>query len=107
MTPKAKKALEGSIRKWEGIIIGDRGDLGHENCALCKEFHSFADDGEASVCDGCPVMEVTGKVGCGGTPYWRYRKALEARFESAEAYTPNKAERRAAFAMLRFLESLR
>lgn len=99
MTPATRKALEGSIRKWERIVIGTGKDLGHRNCALCKMFFD-ADDDETS-CKGCPVMTKTGHSHCNGTAYRTYTAERSAHGEdSIEA-------RKQAFKELRFLESLR
>lgn len=97
MTPKAKKALAGSIRKWEGIVAGDTESLGDQNCPLCKLYNT--DDG----CDGCPVKASTGKDWCSGSPhtYW-----LRVTRNNPHGYAQTPLERRAALKMLRFLESL-
>lgn len=68
MTPKALKALRGSIRKWEKIVLGTGVDKASENCPLCKVYIVRA-------CRGCPVYNTTGLIGCIGTPYVDYVNA--------------------------------
>lgn len=67
MNTEARKALEGSIAKWERIVNGTGVDKGHENCPLCREFYGHG-------CRGCPVQEHTGRMECGGTPYVAWRR---------------------------------
>ena len=75
MDKKAVKALRGSIKKWERIVLGTGEDLGHDNCPLCKEYC------RESGCDGCPVAEDTGERFCDGSPYedwiWAFHEELE------------------------------
>ena len=40
MNARTWKALEGSIKKWEDIVAGKRGDRGSRNCPLCREFQA-------------------------------------------------------------------
>jgi hypothetical protein len=63
MNQKVRKALEGSIKKWEKIVNGTGVDRGVENCPLCKIFY------DTSSCVGCPVYEKTGAKDCLRTPY--------------------------------------
>lgn len=74
MTPEVRKALEGSIRKWQRIVGGTGSDLGPNNCDLCKMFYT----GGAQTCVGCPVREKTGHWGCIGTPYelWEHHHEI-------------------------------
>ena len=63
MNPETRKALEGSIEKWEKIVRStEEKDRGTANCPLCRLF--FSPD-----CAGCPVKEKTGMHGCQGSPY--------------------------------------
>ena len=62
MTPKTRKALEGSIRKWERIVAGKGRDLGAENCPLCELFIRNG-------CFGCPVSDETHRPSCHNSPY--------------------------------------
>lgn len=62
MDAKTKRALIGSLKKWEEIIEGKRNDNGWRDCPLCG---LFFDDG----CSGCPVSEKAGRRQCLGTPY--------------------------------------
>jgi hypothetical protein len=103
MTPRAKKALQGSIEKWEKIVTGAGQDHGDLNCALCKEFNT-RNMPDPKRCIGCPVRAKTGLTACEGTPYNAYMKATESQ---VDGYAYSVAARKAALAMLRFLESLR
>lgn len=104
MTPKTRKALEGSIRKWEGIVTGSVEDHGEDNCPLCKLFRK-ADVG----CTRCPVKKATGKDWCKGSPYQRWLHLTDGNVtvgrSCGEAINPQ--QKRAALVMLRFLEDLR
>ncbi len=64
MTRRVLRALKGSIKKWENIVLGKGVDMGTSNCPLCAEFWN-----KTGSCSGCPVSEKTGKTGCLGTPY--------------------------------------
>lgn len=70
MNAKTLRALQGSIRKWEKILLGTGTDLGHNNCPLCKLFHKHD-------CKGCPVQEETGQRWCAGTPYEAWSDAQQ------------------------------
>jgi hypothetical protein len=71
MDDRTRRALEGSIRKWEAIVAGTGEDWGTSNCPLCTEFYAFVGvDGDN--CRGCPVRERTGYGLCDGSPYERY-----------------------------------
>ena len=63
---KALIAVNGSIKKWEGIEIGTEIDLGMDNCALCQEF--FVDE-RGIFCKNCPVFKFTGDGYCENSPY--------------------------------------
>jgi hypothetical protein len=94
VTPETLKALKGSIRKWEKIVLGTGRDEGALNCPLCRLF--IEDD-----CIGCPVFERTSKPACGDSPYgdWEY---LTPRTDVAQ----DPLQREAAFQMLQFLREL-
>ena len=62
MTDETRKALEGSIAKWQAIVDGTGENQGPQNCPLCW---MFRDD----ECRGCPVRERSGRHYCYGTPY--------------------------------------
>src|SRR5512139_274799 len=68
-TPKALKALQGSIQKWENIAAGKTDDRGSKNCPLCKMF--LKSDVYEKECAGCPVMKATGEPHCDDSPYTR------------------------------------
>jgi hypothetical protein len=95
MDDRTRRALEGSIRKWEAIVAGTGKDLGASNCPLCAEFYDAVDvdeeTGEEINCRGCPVRDRTEHDLCGGSPY--------------ERYAPGNRE--VAREMLDFLKSLR
>lgn len=64
------EGLEGSIKKWEGIVADTEVDLGAQNCPLCQVFID-------KVCQGCPVQERTNETFCFSTPYVHYRDLSE------------------------------
>jgi hypothetical protein len=103
MNKKTKKALDGSIKKWEKILAGKIADKGDENCPLCKIFCKF-DVNYSYKCDGCPVKDKTGRNLCCGTPYddWDYSDVLLE--DCKEDYIFFKKQ---ASAELKFLKSLR
>ena len=75
MDKKAVKALRGSIKKWERIVLGTGEDLGPQNCPLCKEYlRGFS-------CDGCPVYKDTGEPFCDGGPYVEWQSAFRGELE--------------------------
>jgi len=61
MDRKTLEALQGSIKKWEEIVKRTRVDMGGKNCHLCELY--------ADSCTECPICELTGYAGCGGSPY--------------------------------------
>jgi hypothetical protein len=63
MNAETRKALKGSIRKWEGIVAGTRLDEGTQNCPLCWKFQ------DVTSCPGCPVAERSDKPHCMDTPH--------------------------------------
>lgn len=63
MNKETKKALEGSIKKWEDIAAGRGLDAGPDNCPLCAIF--FNERG----CGDCPVRLKADFGGCVNTPY--------------------------------------
>lgn len=65
MDDRTKEALEGSIKKWEGIVDGTIIDRGQDNCPLCQLFFENS-------CRGCPVSIRSGKRFCRNTPYDDY-----------------------------------
>ena len=64
-TEVQKKALRGSIRKWQKIVNGTGMDESYENCPCCKIWNK---DGKGD-CIGCPIWMFTGVGGCEHTPY--------------------------------------
>ena len=97
MTPKALKALKGSINKWVKIVRGTGIDDGTINCPLCAIYHNdFNDKVKDLRCRGCPVAARVKDYGCRLTPY--------DDFVSASSNTDE--ELVAAVKELRFLQSL-
>ncbi len=64
-----KKAMEGSIKKWEAIVRGGQDD-GIDNCPLCKLY--FKND-----CKRCNVYVYKERNYCRDTPYDAWRKHQE------------------------------
>ena len=62
-TEQQKKALRGSIRKWQKVVNGKGIEMGADNCPCCKIWWADKD------CEGCPIREFTGSTDCGDTPY--------------------------------------
>lgn len=58
---------EKSITKWKNILDGKGQDLGFSNCALCQRCQRRGDI--IPECTKCPVMWVSGRIGCKNTPY--------------------------------------
>lgn len=69
MNKRALTALQKSIRKWKRIAAGRAASRGIKGCALCHEFRPHYTVEFGDLCKGCPVMAVTGKDGCEGSPY--------------------------------------
>ena len=80
MDKKAVKALQGSIKKWERIILGTGEDLGRDNCPLCWEYHN------QNSCDECPVRQDTGAPLCEGNPYEEWIMSLRKDFLELTGY---------------------
>jgi hypothetical protein len=97
MTPKVLAALNGSIKKWEDLVVS--GDHGGDpsDCPLCGLFNN-APDTTPEDCIGCPVFEHTGKKYCAGTPCARH---VTDRADSSETI-----RRRSALREVLFLRSL-
>lgn len=64
MDAETLTALQGSIKKWEGIVARTGVDDGQDNCPLCQKFANLDDE-----CNGCPVREKTGHMLCMHSPY--------------------------------------
>jgi hypothetical protein len=70
MDKRTLAALQGSIKKWEGIVAGTGKDEGIYNCPLCTVFlDEGAEEGEQVSCYGCPVSIAVQNTGCEDTPY--------------------------------------
>ena len=100
-----EEALDISIAKWEYIVEhyyefdtdrydGSFQDGGPDTCGLCMMFFYDRD------CDGCPVMEATGKPCCYDTPYNEHADATYEKELTEET-------RRIARKELDFLKSLK
>jgi hypothetical protein len=90
------KALDGSIEKWEGIVMGTELDRGRRNCPLCQEF------GAGGGCGACPIAADTEDSGCRNTPYTAWSSGGQL---PRKADTPEKIK--AAIAMLDYLKDLK
>jgi hypothetical protein len=79
MDAKTRKALEGSIKKWQMIVDGTGEDHGSKNCPLCAMFLGTGS------CRGCPIFEKTKLSLCWNTPYVKYtigdNKAAQAELD--------------------------
>jgi len=104
MTPEVRKALEGSIAKWQAIVEGHGRDGGTEDCPLCQLFVRDRPVGER--CLGCPVAQTTGLRGCAGSPYdlWAAQGPSRAINHLPEGLKPK--ARKLAQAELDFLQGL-
>lgn len=75
-----KKAIKGSIKKWEKIKDGKGIDETCNNCPLC---HLFLNDRDS--CEGCSVAVAVGRMGCIDTPYEKWdRHHVADHLEEAE-----------------------
>lgn len=103
MNQKVRKALEGSIKKWEKIVNGTGIDKGTDNCPLCKLFYFKKN------CVGCPVFNKTKIKDCLRTPYSQW---LQHQWIHKKITDPNKHKifdsksKHIAQAELQFLKSL-
>lgn len=62
-TAEQNRALKGSIRKWEKIVLGTGYDEGIKNCPCCKKWYDYIG------CFGCPISAFTGVGVCYNSPY--------------------------------------
>jgi hypothetical protein len=113
-----KKAVMGSIEKWEDILYRNVPDGGATDCPLCQHFNAER-NGKCSMniekapyFIGCPVFVKTGETACRGTPYDAWD---DFRLEDAvthEHYHPrkivdnNQEQLKIAKDMVNFLKSL-
>lgn len=69
MEIKARQALLDSIAHWQDVVDDPvNTKTGPHDCALCEVFNNDF-RGAGTECQGCPVMEKTGKSFCKGSPY--------------------------------------
>lgn len=94
MTPEARTALRGAIRKWRNVVLGKAPGT-EKDCPLCALYL-------AKRCCGCPVRERSGKMWCVDTPYISHWLKLNRHGGFAD--TP--AEIRAAFRVYEYLKGL-
>lgn len=111
MDAETLEALKGSIAKWQAIVDGTGIDEGTSNCPLCALFYNsceYDDDGYENICQGCPVMAVTGYDDCGGSPYsdWARLFYNPADPSSLPRKPTTQEHFAAAIAELEFLQSL-
>lgn len=100
MDAETLTALQGSIAKWEAIVVGTGIDEGAYNCPLCVKFNGFwfPEVGYRGSCGQCPVKLSTKQEGCAGTPYERIEE---------ESFGPDDEEfKQIASLELSFLKSL-
>ena len=112
MKPEVEKALRESIAHWKamrgrpGNWRSDSPNTPHaHNCALCKLF--------GSRCEGCPVYEKTGLLGCVSSPYreayfaWcNWNNSIDKGDSKRSQMELKREWRVAATAMIEFLEGL-
>lgn len=105
MDAATKEALEGSIAKWQAIVDKTGFDEGFKNCPLCEKF--MENDKGLRLCSGCPVSNLTGMIGCIGTPYNSWIRYQEEHDGGWVTKVFNVESARLAQAELDFLISLR
>ena len=72
MEERTLTALKASIEHWEQNLFNlDAKKMTAPYCALCEMFilSEEDDDDDFTSCGGCPVMEETGEMDCGNTPW--------------------------------------
>ena len=100
MDAKTEEALHECIAHWEEVVKAKKPDevqIGPKFCALCGLFFT------KTLCEGCPVAEVTGEEGCDGTPYYDVFRAIRF-WEDGDASRED--FQKAAQDMLDFLKAL-
>ena len=70
-TEQQKKALRGSIRKWQKIADMTGIDEGPDNCPCCKIWWKDKD------CEGCPISQFTCSTECMDTPYTQWMNTIQ------------------------------
>ena len=100
LTARQRKALKGSIKKWQAIVNGTGEDRGIGNCPLCVEYFENKD------CSGCPVAKVIGQSNCEGTPYPIWDSFGFEKLSQAKAAGCYEDARKAAVAELNFLKAM-
>ena len=123
MNKPTRKAIEGSIRKWQRIyeflkpkkrittkVLSklEEYDRGSANCPLCKMYHPYYSD--KRLCKGCPVSSKVHDWGCGSTPYYIFALTVVEMKEGEFRHYYNhtiKDLKEYAKAELEFLKSLR
>lgn len=63
---KTMNAIEGSVKKWEDVVLGKIKERGPNNCPLCELFF------ENPSCSGCPIAEKPRYDRCLNTPYTKW-----------------------------------
>ncbi len=79
MDEKTAVALEASIKHWEENLAAETPeDVGiyAEDCALCGIYNPTIPPG-FPICEGCPVSEYSGMMGCVKTPYDNAKDAFD------------------------------
>ena len=89
MDKSTEKALMGSIKKWEKIILGESADNGIDDCPLCIKFHSSYSETENGGCsDLCPVKARTKADFCRRSPYRKWMDAYRTEMEELAGARP-------------------
>lgn len=96
MNKETRKALLGSIQKWEKIRDMKDTDKGRKNCPLCGMFIGAG-------CYGCPVSIKAGISNCRSTPYEEWA-CSEKKYKKDESIS--KIGKRLAQSEVDFLRSL-
>jgi hypothetical protein len=106
---QVRTALQGSIQKWTRIVNDPTVfEHGVQDCPLCELFKDRYEEDDWDECTGCPIAEFTGDECCDGSPYerWNFANSFDD-WKSPDRWRANTPEKRkAAKAMLRFLEKL-
>lgn len=103
MNSKTLEALRASIAHWDRLASGNRNKgemIGVNHCSLCSVFYSLT----SLSCDGCPVMQRTGKRFCVDSPYGEAANIIED--NEGEAGYDLPAFKETAMRELEFLRSL-
>jgi len=88
--------IDGSIKKWKGIVFRNRINRGPLDCPLCLEynqvriFYGSDEYQEYIICNRCPIKIYTHTDFCENTPYFGYQCALGYKNEKGTLSYANK-----------------